>query len=213
MINPVRGLLDASAALVALVGVGVLYVVGGDALPQRLALVVFGLSLAGLYTVSTLYHSVPWQRVWKYRMQRLDHAMIYLLVAGSYTPIAVIVLDGGLRWITLAVVWGIAAVGIGQKLLVPRVPAAFTVALTTTQGWLAIFLLVPLAEALPWSALALTLVGGVLYTIGMVFLVTRWPRMWPRVFSYHEAMHVCVIAGSVCHWLMTVRYVAPYADV
>ena len=68
----------------------------------------------------------------------------------------------------------------------------------------------PLARLLPWQALALTLVGGVLYTVGMVFLVTGRPRLWPRWFSYHEAMHVLVIGGSACHFAMTLRYIVPY---
>lgn len=210
MLNPVRGLLDASAAAVAVAGALALWLVGAGDLPRQVALLVFGGTMVALYTVSCLYHSVPWQQAWKHRMQRLDHSMIYLLVAGTYTPLAVIVLDGWLRVATLAVIWGIALLGVGQKLLFPQVPAWFTVTMTTTQGWLAVFLLLPLAQLLPWSALGLTMAGGVLYTVGMICLVTGRPRLWPRVFSHHEAMHVFVIGGSVCHWLMTVRYVAPF---
>jgi hemolysin III len=210
MLNPVRGFIDATGAVLAVVAAGVLYVAGAGDLPRQVALVVFGVTMVALYTVSCLYHSIPWQQAWKHRMQRLDHSMIYLLIAGSYTPIAAIVLDGWWRTITLVVVWGITLVGIGQKFLFPRISAALAVSLTTTQGWLAVFLLVPLARALPWQALALTLVGGVLYTLGMVFLVTGRPRLWPRVFSYHEVMHVLVLAGSTCHFVMTLRYIAPY---
>jgi hemolysin III len=210
MLNPVRGFIDATGAVLALVGAGVLYVAGAGDLPRQVALVVFGLTMVALYTVSCLYHSIPWQSTWKLRMQRLDHSMIYLLIAGSYTPLAAIVLDGWWRTGTLLVIWGITAFGIAQKFLLPGLSSAVAVSLTTTQGWLAVFLLVPLARALPWQALALALMGGVLYTIGMVFLVTGRPRLWPRVFSYHEVMHVLVLAASTCHFVMTLRYIAPY---
>jgi hemolysin III len=210
MLNPVRGLLDASGAVMALVGGVVLYLAGAGDLDRQVSLVVYAVAMVALYTVSCLYHSIPWQATWKARMQRLDHSMIFVLIAGSYTPIAVIVLDGWQQWATLAMAWGIALVGIGQKFLVPRVSSAFTVSLTTTQGWLALLLIVPLVRALPTQAIVLMLAGGVLYTIGMVFLVTGHPRLWPRVFSHHEAMHVLVIGGSFCHFMMTLRYLVPY---
>ncbi len=209
MLNPVRGFLDASAALAALLGAVALWVAGAGDLPRRLSLLVYAGTMVGLYTVSALYHSVPWRQTWKARMQRLDHSMIFLLVAGTYTPLAVVALEGWLRSATFVVIWGITIVGIGQKLLLPRVPTWFTVTMSTTQGWLALLLLVPLSQVLPWPALGLALMGGVLYTVGMIFLVTERPRLWPRVFSYHEFMHVLVIGGSLCHWLMTLRYVAP----
>jgi hemolysin III len=208
MLNPVRGIIDATGALLALVGAGVLFVAGAGNLPRQIAFLVFSFAMVALYTVSCLYHSVPWQAEWKARMQRLDHSMIYVLIAGSYTPLA-IVLDGWLRTGTLLVVWGITLFGILQKVLFPRLTGAVAVSLTTTQGWLAVFLIVPLAHLLPREALVLAVAGGVLYTVGMVFLVTHRPLLWPRVFSYHEAMHVLVIGGSSCHFLMTLRYIAP----
>jgi hemolysin III len=210
MLNPVRGFIDATGALLALVGAVVLWFAGAGDLPRQIALVVFSGAMVALYTVSCLYHSIPWQATWKERMQRLDHSMIYLLIAGSYTPIAAVVLDGWWRTATLLVIWSITLFGIAQKFLFPKVSSALAVSLTTTQGWLALFLIVPLARLLPWQALALTLVGGVLYTVGMVFLVTGRPRLWPRWFSYHEAMHVLVIGGRACHFAMTLRYIAPY---
>src|SRR5215207_538552 len=92
MLNPVRGLIDATGAVLAVVAAGVLFAAGAGDLPRQFSLLVFGLTMVALYTVSCLYHSVPWRAAWKARMQRLDHSMIYLLIAGSYTPIAAIVL-------------------------------------------------------------------------------------------------------------------------
>lgn len=208
MQNPVRGLLHGSAAFASVIGSVVLWRHGAPA--HQYALLVFTAGMVGLYTVSSLYHSVPWPAVWKARMQRADHAMIYVLIAATYTPITWIVLDGWLRVVVLCVAWGIAVCGVLQKVLLPHIGESFAIAMTTIQGWLALPLFVPLARRLPWPALLLMGLGGVVYTIGMVFLVTERPRLWPRVFSYHEAFHVCVVAGSAAHYAMIFTYVARF---
>jgi len=210
MQNPVRGFLHGSAALASVIGGAVLWLRSSGDPRRQLALLVFACSLVALYTVSSLYHCVPWRRLWKLRMQRLDHSMIYVLIAGSYTPIAAIVLGGWLRWAVLGAVWGIAAAGTLQKVFFPRLNDGFSIAAQTAQGWLALPLVVHLAHRLPLQAMLLLMTGGVLYTVGMIFLVTERPRLWPRVFSYHEAFHVCVVAGSAAHYVMTLQYVAGF---
>ena len=210
MQNPVRGFLHGTAATASLVGTG--FLVGrAPAWPSRIALLVFGLGLAALYTTSSVYHSVPWREPWRRRMQRLDHSMIFVLIAATYTPIAVIVLDGMWRWGTLTIVWGLTVVGIGQHILYPRPEQNFSIALATSMGWVAGVAAVPLARRAGLGAVALAALGGILYTMGMVFLVTNRPRLWPRVFSYHELFHVLVVAASVVHFTMTWRYVVPLA--
>ncbi|MCH7585194.1 MAG: hemolysin III family protein [Acidobacteria bacterium] len=207
MTNPVRGFLHGTAAIVALVGAIILFSIAPGSLWRRLSFFVFGLSLVGLYSVSSLYHSIPWRGIHKRRMQRLDHVMIYILIAGTFTPLAVNVLDGWLRWATLAVQWGIVAVGVAEK-TIRRTPSDnLSIALQTTQGWLALLLLWPLSSRLPWTAILLIALGGLFYTVGMVFLVTNRPRLWPRVFSYHEVFHLMVIAASILHFTAISRYV------
>ena len=144
-------------------------------------------------------------------MQRLDHTMIHVLVAGTFTPIAFIALDGWLRWITLAVQWGIVAAGAIQKFARENPSRRLSIVMSTTQGWLALMLLWPLSQRLPWTALMLIALGGVLYTAGMVMMVTGRPRLWPRVFSSHEVFHVMVVAGSSVHFAMIARYLTRYA--
>ena len=207
MIHPVRGFLHGTAAVASLVGAVVLFVITPGSAWRRVSLVIFGLSLVGLFTVSSLYHSVPWREIYKRRMQRLDHVMIYVLIAGTFTPLAAIVLDGWLRWATLAVQWGIVAVGVLEK-TVRRTPSRnLSIALQMTQGWLAMLLIWPLSRRLPWTALMLIGIGGALYTVGMVFLVTNRPRLWPRVFSYHELFHIFVIAAASLHFAAISGYV------
>jgi hemolysin III len=208
MQNPVRGLLHGAAALLSAVGAVALWARSDGDLSHRGALLIFGLSLVCLYTVSSLYHAVPWSRLWKQRLQRIDHAMIYVLIAGTYTPIAAIVLDGWLRWAALATVWGIAAVGTAQKTFWPRLGHGFSVTLQVGQGWLALLLISPLSQRLPMEAVVLLLLGGLFYMVGMVAYATQRPRLWPRVFSYHEVFHVFVVAGSTAHYAMTFTYIA-----
>ena len=208
MQNPVRGFLHGAAAGASMVGTVALWVHAAPA--HQTALAIFTISMAALYTVSSLYHSVPWRAVWKARMQRADHSMIFVLIAATYTPIAWVALDGWLRVLALGMAWGIAAAGVAQKIFLPRVSESFSIALMLVQGWLALPLFVPLRERLPGEALWLMALGGVLYTVGAVFLVTERPRLWPRVFSYHEAFHVCVVAGSGAHYLLMFAYVARF---
>lgn len=209
MQNPVRGFLHGAAAVASGVGATFLWASCEGSGYARLSVLTFAVSLVALYTTSTLYHSVPWGVAWKRRMQRLDHSMIYVLIAGTYTPMAMIALDGWLRWAALGASWGIAALGIAQKAFWPRLPDGWSIAAQTAQGWLALPLFFPLADRLPAPALALALGGGVLYSVGMVFLVTERPRLWPRVFSHHELFHVHVVAGSAAHYALALLYLAP----
>ena len=210
MQNPVRGFLHGSAALLAIAGC-VLLVVAAPTWPSRIAVLAFGVTMVALFTTSSLYHSIPWSDIWKKRMQRVDHAMIAVFIAGSYTPIAVIALEGWFSVISLVGAWTIAAVGAGQQAFFPREKNTFGIALTTTLGWMALFIMWPFAESAGVAAVAWFAMGGVLYTVGMVMLVTGRPQLWPRIFSYHEAFHVLVVIGSVLHFTATWRYVIPLA--
>lgn len=208
MQNPVRGFLHGSAALLSLVGAVVLWRTDAGDLGMRIALLVFAASLVGLYTVSSLYHSFPWQDEWKQRMQRLDHSMIYVVVAGTYTPFALAVLDGWWLVAALAATWGIAIGGVAQKVFWPNVGHWVSITMQIVQGWLALPFIGIVARTLPPAAVWLLVLGGLSYTVGAVFFVTRRPRLWPHVFSYHEVFHVCVVAGSALHYAAIIRYVA-----
>lgn len=206
MQNPVRGFLHGAAAVASIIGT-IFLMTRATTWPARLAVVVFGFGLLGLFATSSLYHSVPWRQVWKTRMQRLDHSMIFVLIAASYTPIAVLVLSGEWRWIALAVTWGIAIIGIVDRSVASMERHIFSFSLMVILGWLSLPILFPLARRAGIAAVVLMATGGILYTVGMVFKVTRWPKLWPRVFSAHEVFHVFVVAASAIHWTATYRYV------
>ncbi len=210
MTNPVRGFLHGSAAVVSGAGLAVLIARSSPDVVRILSMVVFGVGLLAAYTASALYHSVPWRQKWKQRMQRVDHSMIFLLVAGTYTPIAVNVLDGGWRAVTLAVVWGAAAIGIIQKIAFPKVPDWVSIALQTTMGWFAVVPFLELVESLSGGAIGLMIAGGLSYTIGLILLANERPQLFPRIFSHHEVFHILVVLGSLFHFLMILWYVVPH---
>lgn len=210
MQNPVRGLMNGAAALAAAAGTAVL-AWRPATWPPRVALFVFGAGLTALFATSGLYHSIAWRHRWRRRMQRLDHSMIFVLIAASYTPIGVIVLDGWLQRVTIGAVWAIAAAGLAMVMTLPQARHGFSIALMVVLGWLAVPLMVPLAASVGLAAVVLLALGGILYTVGMVFLVTGRPRLWPRVFSHHELFHVFVIGAAALHFAVNFRYVAPLA--
>jgi hemolysin III len=210
MQNPVRGILHGTAAVAAVIGT-VFLVARAPTWGIRLAVLVFGVALFGLYTTSSLYHSVPWRQVWKTRMQRLDHTMIIVLIAGTYTPVIIATLDGPLRWTALAIAWGTVITGALQHILFPRESQAFSMALGAGMGWLGLAISWKFVAELGWVAAALALLGGVIYTVGIAVVATNRPRLWPRVFSYHELFHVMVITASVIHFVVIWKYVLPVA--
>lgn len=199
MQNPVRGILHGSAAIASVAAAALLVELSHNR-SLRIALLIYGSSLVGLYLTSALYHSVPWSVIWRARLQRLDHTMIHLLVAGTCTPLLIAFLDG--RWLRfgLAMLWGLAAVGAIREFF-PRLRRPWSLALQLFIGALA---LGPLGMAfirMDRIPLILTLGGGVIYLAGLVAFVTGRPRLYPRIFSHHEMWHVVVIIASAAHFL------------
>ena len=211
MQNPIRGFLHGTAALAALAGTLYLIVLAWGRTAALISSVLFGAALLTMYTVSTLYHSVPWGADWKRRLQRLDHSMIYLVVAGTYTPIAVAVLDGVGLAISLFVVWSIAIVGIALKLFLPGVTTGLSVTLQLVMGWTVVFWVPQIWDTLGPPALGLIALGGLFYTAGVVVWLTKKPRLFPRSFSYHELFHVFVVVASALHFLVVAFYAVPAA--
>ncbi|HUG31516.1 MAG TPA: hemolysin III family protein [Acidimicrobiia bacterium] len=209
MQNPVRGFLHGSAAVAALAGTVYLVARTWENTAALIGSVVFGVALLVMYTVSTLYHSVPWSGVWKRRLQRIDHSMIYLVVAGTVTPIAIASLDGSAVWWCLGLVWGIAIVGIVLKLVLPSVSTGLSVTLQTIMGWTVLFWIPRIWDSLGAGAIVFIGIGGLCYTAGTVFFMTKRPKLFPRTFSYHELFHVFVVLASVFHFMAVALYAVP----
>lgn len=208
MQNPVRGFIHGTAAIAA-VAATVFLSYKAPNWGLRIGAIVFGLAMISLYTTSSLYHAIPWRDVWKRRMQRLDHSMILVLIAGTYTPVVIATLEGPLRWAVLAIAWGTVIVGAAQHLFFPREKQTFSMILAVSMGWLGLVIAWQFVQELGWVASGLAVLGGAIYTTGMILMVTNRPRLWPRVFSYHEVFHVMVVAASAVHFVMVWKYVLP----
>ena len=211
MHNPMRGLLHGAAASAALVGVVVLAIRALDS-RHLIAGLIFGLSLLAMFIISSLYHSVGWQERRKAFMQRLDHSMIFLVVAATFTPFGVVVLDGWLRVVLLGLVWAGALVGITLKFALPRVKTGLSVAIQHSMGWISLAAMPLIWQRVGPGAVLLVVAGGICYSLGTVIFATKRPRLFPRVFSYHELFHVLVVAGSTLHFLAVLWYVMPYSS-
>jgi len=170
---------------------------------------IYGLSLITLWTMSTLYHSLNVSKVANLILEQIDHAMIYFLIAGTYTPICLIVLRGGWGWSLFAVNWVLAITGIVLK-LVFRQPARWLVILFFTfyiiMGWLLIIAWGPLTKAMPQAGLFWLIAGGISYTVGSVIFNLRHFN-FHRLFGAHEIWHLFVLAGSFCHFWMMYNFV------
>jgi hemolysin III len=206
-----NGVTHLVGALLSLVALGVLVALALQAGSPRLlvAFTVFGLSLVGLYTASTLYHALPLAPRAVARLQRLDHVMIYILIAGSYTPFCLVALRGGWGRGLLGAVWAIAAGGIALKLAWRRAPRWLSPLLYVALGWLALVAAPQFLAAVPLRGLAWVLAGGVIYTLGTAVFALERPRLRPGVFGSHALWHLLVIAGSGCHVWAVARYLTP----
>jgi hemolysin III len=189
--------IPAGMVLVALAGGGV----------ARLAAAVFGLSMSGLYGVSAAYHRGRWSERARLVMKHLDHSMIFVFIAGSYTPVALVALrPSGGAWL-LALAWSGAAVGVLVTVLRLERWHRLGFALYLVLGWLAVLALPRLVAALSDVELALLISGGILYTIGAVTLAAKRPDPRPATFGYHEVWHTFVVGASACHFVMVLLLV------
>ena len=161
---------------------------------------VYGTSLVLLYAISTLYHGSP-QGSNKRLLQRLDHIAIYLLIAGSYTPITLVVLNGAWGWSLFGVVWTLAVIGIVLDSLRDKQPRKIQMAIYFIMGWLALVALFPLLENMPKGSLTWLLIGGFLYTFGIIFYALEG-----RIRYGHGIWHLFVMAGSASHYIVIFYY-------
>ena len=177
---------------------------------RLLSLLVFGLSTIELYTVSAIYHVGWWKGRRRTVLRALDHANIFVLIAGTYTPICVNVLSGWLRIALLALIWLLALVGVAGAVFTLRLPRWVSTGLYIVMGWVALISAPVLIRLLPWEAIGLLVGGGVLYTIGALFYALKRPNPFPRVFGYHEIFHLFVIAGGTAFVVMIWGWVVPF---
>lgn len=203
-----RGYIHLTAALIAPFALALLLVVA-DSPRDFVSAAVFGVSLILLYTVSAFYHLGLLRSRYVRMLRRIDHAMIFLLIGGTYTPFALKMLDAGWDTAILSVVWGLAGAGILLKLSVPQAPRWFGVGIYLALGWIGLIPSVQISKALPMEAIILLVAGGLLYSAGGLMYLFRWPDLFPRVFGFHEVFHSLVVIASGIFYIVVVVYVLP----
>ncbi len=191
-----------SVAFFVSIPAGIVLVVIARSAAARTAAIIYALSLTALFGVSGAYHRGSWSPQALRWMKRLDHSMIFVLIAGSYTPISLLVLHGAWSIVILATVWAGAALGVTLKMFRVDGLHHLTGGLYMALGWLAVVAFPQIARGLSGPAIALMVAGGLLYTGGAVVLARNRPDPSPATFGYHEVWHTCIVCAATCHYVM-----------
>lgn len=199
-----RGWIHVYAAVIAAIAGAALVSVSWSVESFRagIATLIYTLTIVAMFTVSGTYHRVDWKsataRKW---MKRADHSMIFIFIAGSYTPFAMLALPERSGLVLLAIVWGGALAGVLLKMFWPSAPRWVGVPLYLLLGWVAAWFIVPIMNGAGVAALVLLIVGGALYSIGGVLYALKWPNPWPTTFGHHEFFHACTAVAAICHYI------------
>ncbi|WP_375477234.1 hemolysin III family protein [uncultured Jatrophihabitans sp.] len=198
-----RGWLHAYAAVIS-IATGITLIAVAAALrgaPAAATTTIYALTITGLFGTSALYHRVNWKPRAHAVMKRLDHSMIFVFIAGTYTPIAVLTLSHTARIAVLVGVWSGALLGVGLQTLWRGAPRWLSAPCYIALGWVAAFVMPDLLRNGGVAAFTLILVGGVVYTVGAVVYALKRPNPYPGVFGFHEVFHLCTLIAAVCHYV------------
>ena len=205
-----RGVSHAWAFWFALAAGAVLLVLAPSA-EARVAALVYAVGLCALFAGSALYHRWRWDPRWRPLLRRIDHSTIFIFIAASYTPIALLVLDGSLRVVVLVGVWAGALAGVAFSVAWISAPRALVAGTYLALGWFAVITVPQLLDRLEAAPLVLLAAGGVLYTVGAFVYAWQRPNPWPRTFGFHEVFHAFVIAAAGAHFAAMAGWVIPGA--
>ncbi len=206
--EPVNALTHLFGALLSIIGTIILlnYTETHLNLSATISILIFGTSLVLLYTTSGIYHLVHTTDAILAKLRKLDHSMIFILIAGSYTPFCTLSLTGAWKWSIITVVWSLAIIGIILKMFWMNMPRWLSTGLYIGMGWIALFALKPLYDSLSLGGFIFLLLGGVMYTIGGIIYGLKKPN-FSSEFGFHEIFHIFVLLGSFCHYWAIFRYV------
>lgn len=195
-----RGWLHLGAAPLALIA-GMVLIVAAPQVPGRISTAIFTLTAVMLFGTSAVYHRGNWSAQTTAVLRRMDHANIFLIIAGTYTPLTVLLLEGTTRTVVLAVVWSGALLGVLLRVFWLGAPRWAYVPLYLALGWVAVGFIGPFYTAGGMAVVTLIIVGGLGYTVGAVIYGTKWPRGSQQYFGFHEIFHSLTIVGFTCHYI------------
>ncbi|HEY3313513.1 MAG TPA: hemolysin III family protein [Anaerolineales bacterium] len=209
MREPVNGLTHLFAALAGVAGLIALLVVGRADIGKQASLAVYGVTVILLFSASATYHLVKANPQVLEILRKFDHSAIYLLIAGSYTPICYNMFTGFWKWGMLIIIWSFALVGVLIKVFVIKAPRWLNAGVYLVMGWMVVIALKELLTMLPVGALVWLAVGGIIYSLGAVVYITKIFNFVPGKFGFHEVWHIFVILGALAHFIAIIAYVAP----
>jgi hemolysin III len=208
--EPVSGLTHLAAALSASLGLIILLVVGKGQVTKEISFLVYGASLIVMFSASAIYHLVFKGEKVTAILRKIDHSAIYLLIAGTYTPICLSFFDGFWRWGILSIIWAMALIGVVMKVFVINSPRWVTTGIYLVMGWFAIIAFSEIHRTMPGGAIFWLVTGGLFFTFGAVIYILKKPNPKPGLFGFHEIWHIFVILGCLSHYIMVVAYVGPF---
>ncbi|MDZ7716462.1 MAG: hemolysin III family protein [Balneolaceae bacterium] len=210
--EPVNGLTHGVGALLAMIGlILLLYDAIMSGSPKHIvAFSIFGVSMVLLYMASSLYHSLNAKEKTLTLFKKLDHSMIYVLIAGSYTPVCLLVLEGNWKWGLFITIWALAFIGIIKKFIWTNASRWISTLFYLGMGWLAVITFPTLWERLPAAFMIWLGVGGLAYTVGAVIYGIKKPNLIPEWFGFHELWHLFVLAGTFSHFWAFYQYLSVY---
>ena len=206
--EPVNALTHLFGAVLSLIGTIFLLNLTDISLSTTaiVSIIIFGMSLVALYTTSGIYHLVHTTDAILLKLKKLDHSMIFVLIAGSYTPFCMLSLTGAWKWSIIITIWSLAIIGIILKVCWINMPRWLSTGFYIGMGWIALFALKPLYASLSLGGFIYLLLGGLMYTIGGIIYGCKKPNISPN-FGFHEIFHIFVMLGSACHYRAILRYV------
>ncbi len=207
--EPVNGLTHFFAAIIAAVGSTVLLIIGWTNPAKIISVLIYGLSLIGMFSASAAYHMVRAKERVLIILRKIDHSAIYLLIAGTYTPICINAFSGFWKWGLLSIIWSLALIGIVAKIFVIKSPRWLNAVIYLIMGWLCFAAIGEMVATLsPWT-LAWLIIGGVMYTLGAIVYMTKIMNFKPGVFGFHEVWHIFVILAALAHFIAITVLIVP----
>lgn len=207
--DPISGFTHLIGAFLSLIGLIILLKLSicKDSSWSIIAFSIFGISLILLYSASSTYHIAKVSEKVINILRRVDHSMIYVLIAGTYTPICLLALKGTVGITLFTIVWVLAFTGVMFKMFWFNCPRVLSTLFYIIMGWLVVFFIVPIIKAISVKGFAWLLMGGVFYTVGGIIYALKWPKINSKLFGFHEIFHIFVMLGSLCHYYLMVRFV------
>ena len=199
--EPVNSLTHWGGAILALIGLVALLIVGWDTPAKVISFVIYGLSLIFMFSASATYHMVRVRDKALEIFRKVDHAAIYTLIAGTYTPFCINAFEGFWKWGMLSIIWSLAIIGIIVKIFYIRAPRWLNAGIYVIMGWLSLAAAGQMLASLPAWVLTWLIIGGVTYTLGAVVYMTKIFNFKPGVFGFHEVWHIFVLLAAAAHYI------------